>query len=271
MCPTVELRIDQTSQRFNLATMTSWRRQFPLPPGEISAPAAWNNMMKQTYIAVLTGSGAANLTRKRHRPLPVDWALLCGLCRPHAMPDLGPSRGRSPRQRTGHPARTGPDASPDPSGPPDGALQSFARQAQLPSITATNSTVLEVGGMARTDAARLAQLSTREQEALAGQFGVPVGVITKVVQRLASGSPPAADQLAQELRTAVIDYRFLQIEWKRYHPPAEGQRSKVAALEALQAGDIGKAWELYDALRKPQAPAIGAPAPPVNLRVVAQP
>ena len=113
------------------------------------------------------------------------------------------------------------------------------------------------------DATRLAHLSTNEAEALAGQFKVPVGVINRLAQRFACSSPLAAEQLAQEIRTAVIDYRFLQIEWERYHPSAEGQKTKAAALEALQAGDIGKAWELYDAL--------GRPSPPANLRVVAGP
>ena len=149
--------------------------------------------------------------------------------------------------------------------------KAFARQAELPLVTTTNNTLLEVGGMVKTDTTRLAQLSVGEKEALAGQFGVPVGVIDTLVQRVASSPPPAADQFAQVLRTAVVDYRFLQTEWKRYHPPAEGQKTKAAGLEALQAGDISKAWELYDGLRKPQAPAIAAPAPPVNLRIVTPP
>ena len=148
--------------------------------------------------------------------------------------------------------------------------KAFARQAELPWITATNNTMLEVGGMVKTDTTRLAKLSAREREALAGQFGVPVAVIDKLVQRAASNSTPTADQFAQELRTAVVDYKFLQIEWQRYHPPAEGQKTKAAGLEALQAGDISKAWELYDGLRKPQAPAISAPPPPANLRIVNQ-
>jgi len=148
--------------------------------------------------------------------------------------------------------------------------KAFARQTELPLITATNNTLLEVGGMVKTDTTRLAKLSAREKEALAGQFGVPVAVIDKLVQRVASSSTLTAGQFAEELRTAVVDYRFLQIEWKRYHPPAEGQKTKAAGLEALQAGDISKAWELYDGLRRPQAPAIGAPPPPANLRVVNQ-
>jgi hypothetical protein len=116
--------------------------------------------------------------------------------------------------------------------------EAFARQAELPPIRVTNNTVLQIGGAVSTDATRLAQLSTNEMEALAGQFKVPVGVVSRLAQQLARSSPPAAEQLAREIRTAVIDYRFLQIEWERYHPPAEGQKTKAAALEALQAGDL---------------------------------
>ena len=95
------------------------------------------------------------------------------------------------------------------------------------------------------------------------RFGVPAGVLGKLLERASTSPPPSATQFAQDFRTAVIDYRFLQIEWERYHPPAEGQKTKAVALEALHAGDISKAWELYDAL--------GRPPPPANLRVVAQP
>jgi hypothetical protein len=150
-----------------------------------------------------------------------------------------------------------------PQGRQMGRYKAFARQAELPTITVTNHAVLQVGGGVNTDATRLAQISKEEREALAGQFKVPVGVIDKLVQRPASSLPPPAGQLAQDIRTAVIDYRFLQIEWERYHPPTAGQATKDAALEALQSGDISKAWELYDGLQRPQAPA--------NLRVVAQP
>jgi hypothetical protein len=149
--------------------------------------------------------------------------------------------------------------------------KAFARQVELPAITITNHSVLEVGGVMNVDAARLAQLSKREKEALAGQFKVPVAVIDKLMQQLPPSSSPAPEQFAREIRTAVIDYRFLQIEWERYHPPAQGQKAKAAALAALQSGDIGKAWELYDGLSRPQPPSIAAPAPPANLRVVSQP
>ena len=141
--------------------------------------------------------------------------------------------------------------------------KAFARQAEMPSITVTNRTMLEVGGAVRTDLKRLGQLSGSEKAALADQFGVPAGVIGNVVERAAKNPSPGAAQIAQDIRTAVIDYRFLQGEWGRYHPPAEGQQLRAKALAALQAGDISKAWELYDGLQRP--------APPANLRIVGQP
>jgi hypothetical protein len=141
--------------------------------------------------------------------------------------------------------------------------KAFARQAPMPVIIATEKTTIEVGGTVKADLSRLAQLSSQEKEALAGQFGVPARVIDKVAERAASNPSPSAAQLAQDLRTAVVDYRFLLGEWTRYNPPAEGQQLKAAALQALQSGDISKAWELYDGLQRPAAPG--------NLRVVAGP
>jgi len=151
----------------------------------------------------------------------------------------------------------------------------FARQAD---ISITNHSVLVVGGVMNMEAARLAhQLSRQEKEALAGQFRVPVAVIDQLVQRLSPGSPPAPEQFARDIRTAVIDYRFLRREWERYLPLAQDQKAeaktaaKTAALAALESGDIAKAWDLYDELKKPQPGSSAAPAPPANLRVIAKP
>lgn len=141
--------------------------------------------------------------------------------------------------------------------------KAFARQAELPAITITNETTLDVGSSVKTDVTRLAQLSIQEMEALAEQFGVPVGVIGKVVQRAGNRPEPDAVQLARDIRTAVVDYRFLQGEWKRYHPPAECLNIKTNAVQALQVGDLSKAWQLYDGLQRP--------APPGNLRIIASP
>ena len=133
----------------------------------------------------------------------------------------------------------------------------------MPVITVADKATLEVGGTVKTDLNRLAQLSSQEKEALAGPFGVPAGVIGKVAERAANNPPPNAAQLARDIRTAVVDYRFLQREWERYNPPTEGQKIKADALQTLQGGDLSKAWELYDGLPRP--------APPGNLRIVSQP
>ncbi len=149
--------------------------------------------------------------------------------------------------------------------------QAFARQAQLPPIDVTSETTLDVGGQAKTDTSRLPQLSTRETQNLADQFGVPTGVIARLAQRAAATPPPPASQFARDLRTAVVDYRFLQGEWRGYHPPPEGAQPKTDALAALQAGDLARAWALYDALAKPATPVVARPAPPSSVRVIASP
>ena len=141
--------------------------------------------------------------------------------------------------------------------------QAFARNAELPQIMVRDQTTIEVGAGFKVDTSRLAKLPIREAESLAGQFRVPTALIIRLAQRVPATPPPDAAQFARELRTAVIDYRFLQGEWGRYHPGVEGQPTRAAALEALQAGDIPKAWALYDSLSRPQ--------PPGNLRVVTVP
>ena len=148
--------------------------------------------------------------------------------------------------------------------------KAFARQAELPAITVTNKDRIEVGATFKTDLNRLARISSLDRDALAAQFGVPAGVIGKVAGLIATNEPSDAAQIARAIRTAVIDYRFLQGEWGRYHPPLEGQPVKADALQALQAGDINKAWQLYDALEKPQAPSLRLPPSPTELRIISR-
>ncbi len=133
--------------------------------------------------------------------------------------------------------------------------RAFARQAEMPAITAADKSTIMVGGTLKIDVGRLAQLSDAEKDALAGQFRVPAGVIEKLLQRQSDNPQSTAVDVGRQLRTAVVDYRFLQAEWERYHPPMAGQQVKADALQALQAGDLAKAWELYDGLRKPPAPS----------------
>ncbi len=228
--------------------------------------------MKQNQVAVSTRRGGTKRIRNpgaalsffSTRPLAV-WAILA-----HCLTLLDAAEVVAARKPDSQPIQA--QQSPyTPQGRQMERYKAFARQAKLPPITVTGDIVLEVGGLVKLDVTRLGQLPSPEQGTLAEQFGVPVGVIEKLVRRVASGSPPAASQVAEQLRQAVVDYRFLQVEWDRYHPPSGGQATKSEALAALQTGDITQAWRLYDGLRKPQAPAIGAPAPPGNLRVVPGP
>ena len=76
--------------------------------------------------------------------------------------------------------------------------KAFARQAELPVITVTDNTTLEVGGTLKADLNRLARLSVRDKEALAGQFGVPAGVIGKVANTLRA---PPRGALRSSLKT----------------------------------------------------------------------
>ena len=146
--------------------------------------------------------------------------------------------------------------------------QAFARQAEMPPITVTSETTLQVGETTKIEISRLTQLTLQEKETLAGLFGVPAGVIAEVARQVSGQAAVGAAELARELRTAVVDYRFLRQEWGRYHPPAEGRQVKVEAVAALEAGDLAQAWALYDGLSRPGAP-VTAPSPPSNLRVVA--
>ena len=243
------------------------------PPagGKICALGAWKKIMKQNQPTSQMRPGfsgkaenhAVNLCRWASRGIAV-----CAL----ATHCLNPARAANALAAKEPPTQTLPAQTPayTPKGWQMERYKAFARQAEMPAITVSNKTTLEVGGTVKTDLNRLAQLSTPDKAALAGQFGVPAGVIGKVAERVATNEPPNAAQFAQAIRTAVIDYRFLQGEWGRYHPPLEGQPVKADALQALQVGDINKAWQLYDALEKPQAPSISLPPPPANLRTVSQ-
>jgi hypothetical protein len=235
-----------------------------LAHSKIYAWATEGMMMKQNAIASLmrqdftgaTKHQRVNVCRSVGRSMAVC-ALLTRCISPIQAADALPDKSAAT------PAASAQKPDYTPKGRQMERYQAFARQTELPAITTTNNTTLEVGGTVKTDLARLPQLSIQEKEALAGQFRIPTAVIGKVVERAANRPQPDAAQLAKDLRTAAVDYRFLQGEWQRYNPPAEGGMIKTNALQALQGGDLSKAWELYDALPRP--------APPAILRVISAP
>jgi hypothetical protein len=222
--------------------------------------------MKQNQIVSLSRPGFTG-TAVNHRLqvciLAVRGIAICALATlclapaqaADALPDQAPSEQATPAPKPAY----------SPQGCQMERYKAFARQAPMPSITVTDQTTIEIGGSVKADLSRLSQLSAGEMGALASQFGVPAGVIGKVAERAATNEPPNAAQFVQDIRTAVIDYKFLQGEWDKYNPPAAGQKIRADALAALQTGDITKAWEMYDGLLRP-----AAPAPATSLRIVAQ-
>jgi hypothetical protein len=244
-----------------------------IPPArcQVSAPEAQMKLMKHNQMVLLRsrGFGGVVVTRRATaRPFALGSVAVCAL----VIHGLTAARAADPlpaRETAGQATQALKQAY-SPQAYQMKRYQAFARQAEMPVIAATDKTTLEVGGTVKMDIKRLAQPSSKEQEALASQLGVPAGVIGKTLE-CASNNPAASTaQLAQDIRTAVIDYRFLQGEWGKYNPPPEGQKLKADALQALQAGDISKAWQLYDGLQKPQAPGIAPPQPPANLRIISQ-
>ncbi len=228
--------------------------------------------MKQNLILVLGRSGTRASIWRQCRALQ-RWAVCClGVCAA-LLQCLMPARAADVLPASGPEGQSTNALKPASAwnGREMRRYKSFSSQAKLPPVTATTNDLVEVGSVVKIDVARLAQLSTWDKQALAGQFSVPVAVIDRVLQRVATNSLPAANRLVQELRTAVVDYRFLQIEWERFHPPSEGQQTKSNALSALQAGDLAKAWELYDGLRRPEPPATTGLQPPSNLRIISGP
>ena len=121
----------------------------------------------------------------------------------------------------------------------------FAHRCTAPSITVVNETTLEIGGKQKIDISRLDQLAAQEKETLAGQFDVPVGVIDCLLQGCTSQAPADATGLAGKLRVTVIDYKYLLEQWTQYLPPSGTEKVKADALQALQSGDIDKAWKMY--------------------------
>ena len=142
------------------------------------------------------------------------------------------------------------------------SYQVFAHQFPLPSITVVDQATLDVGGKVKIDVSQSEQLSDQQKEALADRFEVPIGVVSKLLVRFSKQSPVDAAQVAQELRITVIDYKYLQERWRQYLPPIGKAEVKTNALQALQVGEIDKAWEMYVALPRPSAPT--------GLRIVSQ-
>jgi hypothetical protein len=151
------------------------------------------------------------------------------------------------------------------------SYQVFAYQLRLPAITVSDTNMVVVAGRLGIQPTRVGQLSRQEIETLATLFGVPAGVLNQCFRSLANDLRLSAEVLAQDLRTTVIDYKYLVDRWNCYTPPSDMQAFKAAALKVLEEGELSKAWEMYRSLPRPEAPIVnapGAPALPKGLRIV---
>jgi len=147
---------------------------------------------------------------------------------------------------------------------PKARFVAFSNSVVLPPIAVVSNTALQVGQSGPMVLTRESGNPGVDRKMVAMQLGVPVGVIDRLLERFAQNPEMEVSALAQELRAATIQFRFLLAEMTCYNPPAEGQGAKTNALQALLLGDLPKAQEIYVNLPWPAPP----PAPR-NLRVVA--
>jgi hypothetical protein len=130
----------------------------------------------------------------------------------------------------------------------------FSNLAQVPAIRVSEAAhVVRVGQSATLPLEGLASLSDVRAKAVAGELGVPTGLIVKTA-RAASQSQASPPDFARQLRSAVIDFRFLLAELTCYHPAGDASARTNALLELLD-GDLPEVWEFYRSLPWPRAPA----------------
>ena len=122
---------------------------------------------------------------------------------------------------------------------------------------------VQLGEKQILEARHLEQMTAEEQEVLGEVFAVPPPLITRFIK---GRYKPEwnADQVAKEFRACITDYKFLVHTWNEF-VSLEGDSPKKEARQALQAGDVAKAWQLYPVDRG------GRPPPPQNLRIAADP
>jgi hypothetical protein len=122
----------------------------------------------------------------------------------------------------------------------------------LPTIAVLEQRVLRVDG-GRLDFSATA--SPPVSGGLAKRFGIPLNALKTVVHKLAADDALRGPQLAEALRTVVIDYKFLEAQWSRWHPAGPVLQIKKEGIDALTAGDLDRAWTLFESLPRPQPPA----------------
>ena len=158
------------------------------------------------------------------------------------------------------------DATPQPSVSwPQNRYLCFSNTVILPQIhVSAADQFIQVGTLGTFRLGRLSDLSAQEAKTTAAELGVPTGLVMRVAKMVSEEPQVKAEEVAGQLRAAVIDFRFLLAELTCYHPPTHEQPAKEAALLALLNGDLPSVWSFYRGLPWPQAPP-----PPQNLRITA--
>src|SRR5262249_40189380 len=102
-----------------------------------------------------------------------------------------------------------------------------------------------------------------EKDSLTKLLQVPPGVVTRFIDNVSKNPKPDAQALARDLTVCVTDYRFLVHVWNEF-VSLEQDSPKKEARQALAAGDVEKAWQLYPA----PTGSNHNPTPPQGLRIV---
>jgi len=145
----------------------------------------------------------------------------------------------------------------------DPRFEKFLPDPALPPIVALEKATLRVGPDLKISLAVLTQMSDQEKDSLAKLLHVPTSVVTKFIATSSTTPQTDAETFAKELRACVIDYRFLVHVWNEF-VSLEQDSPKKEAREALAAGDVEKAWQLYPT----PTGSHPKPPPPQNLRIV---
>ena len=134
------------------------------------------------------------------------------------------------------------------------SYQVLESRTTLPTIEVAAKGTLKLGDHLTLELARAAELPDEQKKALAAQFELPVAALDKFLQGLIAKPGLDTQQAAKELRTQIIDYRYLRERWNQYRPPPGQEKIKTDALQSLEAGDLDKAWQMFVALSPPAPP-----------------
>ncbi len=145
---------------------------------------------------------------------------------------------------------------PPPSSWPEHRYLCFSNVAVLPPIqVSADGQSIRIGTLGNLQLERTRMSSAQEAKVIAGELGVPTGLVIRVAKAASEEPRISAEDLAAHLRGAAIDLRFLLAELTAYEASMEREPAKTLALLDLLNGDLPNVWSFYRELPWPQAPA----------------